>query len=414
MPSSTPALRRFLRKIVSSRAVPAKGAAGIAIGSLGAIAGQLVLTKFVSNTVSVDDFGVFQMVLAIAWLLQTSCFGPLAIATLRLASEAQEQGWLRTLVRSAFVLALPGVVIALLMQGLLMNAGVALVLLAQTWVQIAALVVAWGLGRTSLGSCVAFLCGALAVVCTVQAAMLARHGGFARTGRGRASLSRSPLREILALSLPSMAWAPTSYITDFADRWALVRFATLADVGTYGVLVVLTSRAMTALSTVIDRIYTPRIYAAAAGADDGERTIEAARLLTRSCAAVLVAFVPLAAAYYFAPRLLIAAVSSSAYAGGAADLWLLGLAAAVWNLGQRLTLYGYIFKRIWIYLPAKIVPALVLVALLFLWTPTRGIHGVALSLIAAHSLQLVMVVATNLVFSRYRRVRLQRSRSLAA
>jgi O-antigen/teichoic acid export membrane protein len=456
MLSSTSARRIALEQIRSLRAVIDAGAMGLAGASVAAIAGQLALTKLISTTISVADFGVFQMVLSVAWLLQSCAFGPLAVAAMRLASEASEHGWLRPLLRSVFVLSVPVALVAFVVadfprltsllvsgevpqwlgfggvaygclmgicsvlvaaqQGLLLNRAAAIVLVAQSWVPIAVLAAGYRAGFSSVAATVALICVALGAVAALQVAMLVGHMQR-RRGEGTASRTpaRTPFREALAIVAPAVAWAPCSYVTDFADRWALARFATLADVGAYGVLVILTLRAITAISYILDRVFAPQIFALAGNGEDPERLKRASHLLALSCVVLGALCLPLLATYYFAPHSLIALVSSADYESGAADLWLLGIAAVIFDFARRLTFFGYMLKRPWIYLPSKIVPALALVALLWLWTPTHGIHGVALSLIAANSLQFVMAAAANLWLSRYLRgTRIQRRRSLAA
>jgi O-antigen/teichoic acid export membrane protein len=149
------------------------------------------------------------------------------------------------------------------------------------------------------------------------------------------------------------------------------------------------------LGSVLNRIFSPHIFAVAGDAGDEARIKRALRIVALSNLILDGVSLPLMAAYYFAPRLLIRMLSSAAYEAGASDLWLLGGAAILFNLGQFQSMVGLMLKRPWVYLPAKILPAALLVWLLWIETPVSGIHGVALSLLASNAFQLALLLLAN-------------------
>ena len=408
----------------------------ILLAQFASAAGTWAVVKSVSNLTDVAGFGRFGIILAVAFAVNTLLFGPLAAWAQRHFQEAREQGahhaYYRALGYAVLICTVVGGVVPLvaatfltrplarvgltlgsvavgLALGLIMSysdtaiaitnaafkrRSAAAFLVVGTWIRVLAVITAWLVGARSATAYAASIALALALLVVVQVRELARDR---RSWSVPPREPRSFLPSLREFMLPLVIWGLPGYVLSFGDRLLLAYFTGPSLVGVYVAMTAATVNVGYTFSAAANRVLEPAIYLASGAGVDAERVRRAHRVIRLTTLAAVVLSVPLLVVYALWPKPIIAFFSSGKYATHAGYLWVLLLSTVVFLLGQQLMLHGLVVKRPWVYVPIKFVHAGALATGLVLLVPRYGLAGVVWALLAAHSLQLLMVVGTNRV-----------------
>jgi O-antigen/teichoic acid export membrane protein len=418
------------------RPVFAAGWQWIFLAQLVNLTGTWALVKVVSNLVGVEEFGHFGIMLAVAFGVNALLFGPVAAWAQRHYQEAVEAAALSAYYRTlAVVLAAAalagttplllaasysslvhrvglstGVVALALVLGIVFGLSDVLVaianaafhrrpaaafLVASTWIRVGAVGIAYLAGEKSAPAFVAAMSIALALMIPVQLVALRRRER--EVPPSPASLEQSYLNTVYRFLLPLVLWGVPGYILSFGDRFLLAYYTTPATVGVYVAMSAATINVVNSFSAAANRVLEPAIYAASGAGSDPARARRAHEMVRVTTTLAVLAAAPLVILYALFPERVVSFFSSGAYTGKADYLWLMLIATIVFAAGQQLIVHGLVLKRPWVYVPIKYVHASVLVVALLYSVPRWGVPGVVYSLLAAHALQLCLVVATNRV-----------------
>lgn len=381
---------------------------GQAAAVLGSLAGVRLLTELLAPAV----YGELALGLTVAALVNQIVLGPLANGIMRFYAPAQEQGDLggylvatRRLVSAAtgvvlliILLAVTGLLLAGRAQWIAMacaalvfatlsgynailngiqnaarqRAVVALHQGIESWARflVAAGLLMW-LGASSTVAMIGF---AVAVVLVLGSQYVFFRRGVGQGGA--AADAESWRRQVWKYSWPISVFGTFTWIQLASDRWALELYATTRDVGIYAALFQIGYYPMAMASTMATQFLAPIFYQRAGDASDSRRNAEVNELSWKltgfALGATGIAFLLCLLFHRQIFRLLVA----SEYATASHWLpWML-LAAGVFAAGQTIALDLMSQMRTRAMITAKIVTALLGVALNFAgayWLGTAGI-----------------------------------------
>lgn len=409
----------------------------IVVAQLIAVAGTLILLKVVANVASSGDFGRFGLVLAVAGGVNSLAFGPVIAWANRYYQEGHEAGrlpaYFRALAAAAAIaitatsslvfIAIavapnviarlgiaPQLVLLGLLAGILQSANEVLVavsnaalrrrpaalsLIGSRWLPVVLVLASYGLGFRSVEAYAAAVSIALITVLAIQIGQLVLIESFERTQRTPARAGDSYLRTLITYALPYVLWGIPSYVITFGDRYALAYFTNPTTVGAYIAMTTATISAVNILGAAVNRVLEPAVYATVGSGIIRERVDRAHRMIDSSILIMVVVLVPIVAAYAIVPREVIALFTAAPYSTHADILWALMLAGVLFLVGQELYLHGNVEKRMWPYLPVRLLHAAVFVIGVVLLLPQAGLLGLVIALLVSYFAQILFVLATN-------------------
>lgn len=405
------------------------------LGQVAAIVGSLALVKVAALVSEPEVFGRFALILAVGFGINAILFTPINAWAYRYYQEARETHRLRTYYLALMLSLGVGVIAAtLLVLGCLAVLGrqlermdissemmlvalalgvgaacsdaavsvanaaffrrsAAVFLTLATWIRVLVLAVAYLAGaRSAQGFGLAVALATVALV-PIQAWTLRRSEKLPRTDDPRPD--RAYLSSLLRYALPFFLWGIPGYIVAFGDRLVLAYYTDSATVGVYAAMAAATTNLISAAGGAANRVIEPTLFASSGAGTDAARVDPALRTVGISTAVIVPIAAPVVLVYLLWPDLVITLFSSADYRSGSRHLWLLLVAATIFVASQQLMYRGYILKRLGPYLPTRLAHAALVAAGLVFAIPRYGLSGLIGTLVVAHSLQFVLVAATN-------------------
>ncbi|MHB8398575.1 MAG: lipopolysaccharide biosynthesis protein [Candidatus Limnocylindrales bacterium] len=409
----------------------------IILAQLAAVAGTLVLLKVVSNVASPGDLGRFGLILAVAGGVNSLAFGAVIAWTNRHYQEGREAGRLpayfrtlaaasamaiaamSTIVLLAIVLApdtiarlgiTPQLAILGLIIGILQSANevavtvsnaalrrrpAAIFLVGARWFPVALILACFRLGFRSVNAYGAAVAIALGAVLAVQIGQLLVIESTDSRQRPRAAAGGSYLRSLATYALPYVLWGIPAYIITFGDRYVLAYFTDPATVGTYIAMSAATMSVVNVFGTAVNRVIEPAVYATSGAGVDLDRVVRAHRMIRTAISAIIVILVPIVAIYGIFPRQVITIFTAASYGTYAGNLWVLMLAGLFFLVGQELFLHGNVEKRLWAYLPVRLIHVTIFAIAMAVLVPKAGLPGLTIALLVSYVAQTLLLLAAN-------------------
>ena len=409
----------------------------IIFAQLAAVAGTLILLKIVANIASPEGFGRFGLILAVAGGVNSLAFGPVIAWTSRHYQEGRETGRLRAYFRTlamasaiatgamcsvvlVFIALAPSLMTRVgitplsgilgLTVGVLFGANevavavsnaalrrrpAALFLVGARWVPVAVVGIAYLAGLRSVDAYATAVAIALALVLVVQIGQLVRVEARESRKRPLAGSGGSYLRSLSTYALPYVLWGIPAYVITFGDRYVLAYLTDAATVGAYIAMSTATMSAVGVFGMAINRVLEPALYATAGDSSDRDRVSQAHRMVRMAVIAIIVAIVPIVAIYGMFPREVIALFTSASYGAFAGHLWVLMLAGLFFLIGQELFLHGSIEKRVWAYLPVRLIHVAIFATGMVVLVPKLGLPGLTIALVVGYLSQVLLALAAS-------------------
>lgn len=391
-----------------------------------------VLTlKLLTVLLGPEEYGSFVLALSITGLLNLFFYGPLGQAVSRYFHVCADAGDMPAFVatkslllrRAAWLVAVPG--------------GVALVVLSllglPEWSLMAALALGYGLcaGVLSVdladfntrrqrrsyallqsgdallrllfavmavycletratGALAGFLCGSLVF------ALLARRGLDSQQTATEQAPGAPPVAAGFTRYAASFSlFALPAAVATYGDRWLIQQALTAADVGIYVALAQIASAPANLLQAVFSQVMNPILFQRAGAAGSPAALRASRRLLYRTLLLLLSVLLAVVAVSVLFAKEIVMLMTSAAFADYAHLLWLLVLAAAIFQLGQGLSAEAFIHNRPALLLFPKVAHAVVFIGLALALVGKSGLPGVAYAAIVAACVYLGLVVLNN-------------------
>lgn len=422
----------------------------VGLGQGGTMVLGLLTLKLLTNLLGPDEYGTFVLALSLAGLLNLFFYGPLAQAVSRYLHVSVDTDRMAEFVAvktlmlrwSIWVAVLLGVVVLTILSLLNLTAWSLVALLALAYglcagilaVELAdyntrrqrrayallqtgdavlrlllAAAIIYFLGDQAHWALAGFLCGSLIF------AVLARRGlqdqqaspGLESQALPPSSPPSTPtltpqvstglpiksgfMRYAASFSLFALPAAAAAY----GDRWLIQQTLTAADVGVYVALTQIANAPANLLQAVFSQLMNPILFQRAGAASSPEAVRASQRMLYRTLLVLLLLLLAVVAVSVLFAEEIVVLMTSAAFANQAHLLWLLVVAAAVFQLGQGLAAEAFIHNRPFSLFFPKMAHALVFLGGALMLVQSMQLAGVALAAIVAASVYLALVVFSN-------------------
>lgn len=404
-------------------------AAGQTVTLLLSVATLKMLTSYLGP----EAYGRFALGLAVAGTLNLFVYGPLSQAISRYVhlqptregSANLSRVIARSLSRSAIIIAFLGSCAALVTSA---AAG-------RAWGTLVALALAYGIAAGHLLSWLAELnarrrrqayavlqstdallrlaCGALLVmtlgaddatamsgflVGSLIALLLAKHHLKSNSGFGKRETldDESALgREFASYAASISLFAVPALLSSYGDRWIIQQTLTETHVGIYVALAQIANAPANLILTVFSQSLNPVLFQRA-GSSLSVGGLHASRsLLYRALLPLATLLALLTWICYAFASVIVTFMTSPEFAPHAELLWLLVLAAAVFQVGQAMAAEAFLYNRPSLLFVPKLVYAVVFLGLSLWWVADLQIGGVALAALVAALVYAPLVMITN-------------------
>jgi len=397
--------------------------------------GGFVGIKILTTLLPPDGYGLFSLGLAIAAFLHMLVYAPLAQHTLRFLPAASETGTLGRFkaasdraYRRATILVIAAAAPVLIGLGVLGQSGwipitalalsygiifgwrarfehqqmaarerrmVALFQVADAWLRpalagLAVLLIAPAAAPALLGY------GLTALILTL---LQARAAAPIMNASGACPPDAAAMAdERLALwryCLPAALMAAAGATSLFADRWMLQGLLGARELGLYFAIYQIANAPAVLFVGIVSQFFLPIIFGRAGALARPAQAAASARVLAYTIASFLVLMAPFVAIAYFFSAPIVRLVAGDAYLAHHALLWVMVCALGLNQLGMILTYKGAYRNRLGLYVLPRLGQAALLVALMSVLVPSRGVAGAAYAVLAAAATYVAWLAVIN-------------------
>jgi O-antigen/teichoic acid export membrane protein len=203
------------------------------------------------------------------------------------------------------------------------------------------------------------------------------------------------MRRFIGYTLPFSAFAIPSSLVCYGDRWVLQHSLTAADVGIYVAIAQIASAPANLLLAVFSYTLNPFLFQQAGDARCAEALQRSRQLLYRGVLLLVVVLAGVILVSVLLDTWIVRLLTSAEFVPYARLLWLLVLAAALFQIAQALTSEAYVHDRPWSMMAPKLIHAALFVVLAVAWVGPHQLMGVALAAVISAAVYLWLVVAAN-------------------
>ncbi|MGJ4932301.1 lipopolysaccharide biosynthesis protein [Bradyrhizobium sp. HKCCYLS2038] len=202
---------------------------------------------------------------------------------------------------------------------------------------------------------------------------------------------RSLTWDMVFFAAPFLVFGLLGALGTHGERLLLARWVSWSDVGSYALMAQLVGAPNVLFTSALNQFYFPLIFQSdPGGTRQVGRSFRLYLLVSVAGIVVITATVATLGAY------LIPLFSSRDFLGNEHLLWYLGMSAGLFWIGQQLVLPGLRLNRPAVYMPAKLMHSVVLLAASVLLVPAWGVSGMGLASVAAAAAYLVATLLANL------------------
>lgn len=404
------------------------------LGFLGGFIGIKVLT----NVMGPSGYGQLAIGLTIAGLFNTYAYGPVANVVVRFFAIYQERGTLGSyfsiLKKTHRILALGAVGLAVTASGItgyFLGAEWALIIIlsclygvasgvnvsfislqnairqrkivalhqgADVWLRIGlSIALLFLFSKSGWFALLGYLTGTLLV--TISQRIFALQNETIRKNwhapKAGPLQEQQTFKEFAVYATSFLLFAVFASFSLYADRWILQGMFGSSAVGVYAAIYQIAASPVSIFFTMVSQLIVPMVFERAGAMTCRSQLENSGRLMRQTTlASCLVAMVITLAAYAFSEPL-IRILTNDTFAKNHNMLWIIALGLCLFNLGQQLTLKGLSFNRPRIYVLPKVLQALSLFVLAFVFAHYFEIIGVAWAVCLSSAIYLGAVLVVN-------------------
>ncbi|MFO1190230.1 MAG: oligosaccharide flippase family protein [Alphaproteobacteria bacterium] len=412
----------------------------VSLGNGLMLLGSFVGIKILTSLLPPDEFGLLALGLAIASFLHMLVFVPLGQHTLRffpVAVQAQALGRFRATTDWAYGRGTVAVIV-------LAGAGLAGLAVAPDprWLAIAAMAAPYGLAmgwraryenqqmaarerravaqfqigdawlRPALAGGAILLIGPAAApallgygLSTLALALVQARQARPLIGRSAAAAPTAATdddetldrekRALLRYCLPAALVAAAGAASTFADRWVLDGLLGVSEVGLYFAIYQIANAPAVLFVGIVTQFFLPIIFGKAGAMNLPEQASAGARVLGYTIASFLVLMAPFIGLALWFGEPIVRFVTGEAYTAYHSLLWIMVCALGLNQLGLILTYKGAYHNRLGLYVLPRLGQAAILIALMVVLVPGRGVAGAAYAALASAAAYVACLVVIN-------------------
>lgn len=263
----------------------------------------------------------------------------------------------------------------------------------------------------AIGALAGFLCGALVFSLLARRGLdgqqrVAERGGLGAHAAPNAAPDASPGASSIAADFTRYAasfslFALPAVVATYGDRWLIQQTLTAADVGIYVALMQLASAPANLLQAVFSQVMNPILFQRAGAVSSPDALRASRQLLYRTLLLLLVVLLVVVVVSAVFAYEIVMLMTSAAFTDHAYLLWMLVLAAAIFQLGQGLSAEAFIHNRPALLFLPKVAHAVVFIGLSLVLIDGLGLQGVAYAAMVAACAYLGLVAFNNARVARH-------------
>lgn len=170
-------------------------------------------------------------------------------------------------------------------------------------------------------------------------------------------------RDLISYSLPFVIFGLVGWVQSYGERWLVAGTLSLADVGIYGLMASIANAGTTLIYNISTTYFTPILYQTMSNNDlffeqKKEKVIFLFRLYFGVSIVLFLLFIAMLSIFN---EFIISILSSDAFLKHAGYLGAIAASYALFYTGQMLILKGMVLQTSKIYIPAKVVPGVLLI-----------------------------------------------------
>jgi O-antigen/teichoic acid export membrane protein len=201
-------------------------------------------------------------------------------------------------------------------------------------------------------------------------------------------------KTIIIFALPFAIWGAASWLQSSSERWVIAKYLSTTDVGIYAIMSILANYLITIPSGIIGQFAQPIIYQRASAFDDQSKKSRSQALKYYIGSIVILSIGAIIFSLLFG-RQVILIVSNPQFCKYWHILPLLCIGIGVFQIGQALTIVGFVQNTPQKYLFAKLFSGIFAVISNIFFISLMGIIGIAISICIASIVYLVLVIYAN-------------------
>ncbi len=218
---------------------------------------------------------------------------------------------------------------------------------------------------------------------------------FLNTPKGTEASQPYNVKELLIYAAPFLLWGISAWLQQNGEKWIMVKYLSIIDVGLYGVLITVVNMLVATPNTLLNDFMSPIIFNKFANLSDknmiksGEQFIRITNLLIAGIVGLSVVLT------YFGGDMLIRLFSNKSYTSLSGLLPLFTVGTGLFYIGQTMCNKGMAFNKPKVYLLPKIILGVISIGLNFIFILKVGVSGVAYASIISSSVYVAHIYFIN-------------------
>ncbi|MFA7268807.1 MAG: oligosaccharide flippase family protein [Sterolibacterium sp.] len=191
-------------------------------------------------------------------------------------------------------------------------------------------------------------------------------------------------------------FAIPAIFASYGDRWIIQQMLNDAHVGIYVALAQIANAPANLILAVFSQTINPILFQRAGESRSGESLRASRQLLYRALLVLAAMLAFMTVVSFVFGEWIVMALTSAEFAPHAGLLWILVLAAAVFQVAQALASEAFLYNRPLSLLLPKIVHAIVFLGLALWLVGSRQLEGMAVAAVVAATVYLLLLIGANL------------------
>jgi len=256
-----------------------------------------------------------------------------------------------------------------------------------------AVLLSLAMGMTGAAAMAGFLLGSLAALVIARFSLKAGWpaGGDVKGLFDPGAVGRGFGKYALSISL----FALPAIFSSYGDRWIIQQALTETHVGIYVALAQIANAPANLVLAVFSQTLNPVIFQRAGNTSSDAAMRGSRRLLYRALLLLGALLAVVTGVSYVFGEWIVMTMTSPEFAPYAGLLWLLVLAAAIFQVGQALASEAFLYNQPFLLFLPKLVHAVIFLGLSLWLVASRQLEAIVIAAVAAAAVYLPLVMATN-------------------